>query len=77
MASELNEHEKSGALLEESDCDLDETFLAGSEDEEYHLSCQLEYEGEEEVEENMSDSESSSSQPFYMRKDGKTKWLPC
>ncbi|CAG5037346.1 unnamed protein product [Parnassius apollo] len=50
MAHRISDNAIASALLEESDDDLDELFLPGSEDESDHLSVKSECESEEEEE---------------------------
>lgn len=69
MVNGLNEHEISTALLDESDCDMDQNFFPGSEDESDLFSYRSRHESGEEVEENTSDVEPSSSQPFYVGRE--------
>ncbi|CAG4940036.1 unnamed protein product [Parnassius apollo] len=73
MAHRMSDNAIASALVEESDDELDELFLPGSEDESDHLSVQSECESEEE--EITSGGEFSSSRQFCMGKDCKTKWL--
>ncbi|CAG4959920.1 unnamed protein product [Parnassius apollo] len=73
MAHRISDNAIASALVEESDDDLVELFLPGSEDETDHLSVQSECESEEE--EITSGGEFSSSHQFYMAKERKTKWL--
>ncbi|CAG5052769.1 unnamed protein product [Parnassius apollo] len=75
MAHRISDNAIAFVLVEESDDELDELFLPGSEDESDHLSVQSECKSEGEEEEITSGGEFSSCHQFYMGKDCKTKWL--